>query len=154
MPMNQDQLEYQQRSARIYQQRYDEALREIGERAPAPILGQDPNSYRREVLRKIKVNHLQNHELYKINVRGLPDEVLDNFEPMIINAAKSELRNNDNVPPGQLRKVERLDPHTGHVCETSWYGESFVKALTRPGRRVTSFRTDQGFFDASGRPLR
>ena len=73
MPMTSDQLEYQQRSARLYQERYDNALREICVRAPEPILGQNPSDYLREVLRAIKKNHLQNHELYKINVRGLPD---------------------------------------------------------------------------------
>ena len=153
MSMTEDQLKYQQRSASIYQKRYDNALRDIGVRAPAPVLGQHPNDYRREVLRTIKKNHLQNHELYKLNMRGLADEVLDNFEPMVINAAKSELCNNDNVPPGELRKVDKLDAF-GRLCETNFYGESFVKQLNRPGRRVVRFCTDQGFVDASGRALR
>jgi hypothetical protein len=148
MPMNQDQLEYQKRSARLYQERFDNGLREIGVRAPEPVLGQVPNDYRREVLRAIKKNHLQNHELYKLNMRGLPDEVLDNFEPMVINAAKSELCNNDNVPPGELRKVDKINSF-GRLCETNFYGESFVKQMNRPGRRVVSFTTDRSKFDAA-----
>ena len=32
--------------------------------------------------------------------------------------------------------------------------ESFVKQMMRPGRRVLSFTTDRGRFDASGRALR
>jgi hypothetical protein len=152
MSMTEAQLKYQQRSARLYQERFDNALRDIGVRAPEPVLGQDPNSYRREVLRMIKKDHLQNHELYKLNMRGLPDEVLDNFEPMVINAAKSELCNNDNVPPGELRKVDKFDAF-GRLCETNFYGESFVKQLNRPGRRVTSFLTPHGRVNAAGQPV-
>lgn len=154
MPLNQEQLEYQQRSARIYQQRYDEALREIGVRAPEPILGQNPSDYRRETLRKIKLNHLQNHELYKINVRGLPSEVLDNFEPMIINAAITEAQNPMNVPPSELRQIDKFDTY-GNLRERRFIGhDCFVKAMSRPGRRVASFLTPHGHVDASGRALR
>ena len=46
--MTKDQLGYQQKSARIYQQRYDDTLRKVGMRAPQPVLGQDPDDYRRE----------------------------------------------------------------------------------------------------------
>jgi hypothetical protein len=38
MPLNQDQLEYQQRSARVYQEMFDGPLRKIGMRAPQPVL--------------------------------------------------------------------------------------------------------------------
>jgi hypothetical protein len=36
----------------------------------------------------------------------------------------------------------------------TFHGESFVKAMGRPGRRVVSFTTPHGPMDASGRYLR
>ena len=151
MSMTEFQQKYMQNSAQVDQFRLDNGLRDIGERAPAPVLGQSPNDYRRETLRKVKLHHLQNHELYKINVRGLPDEVLDNFETMIINAAKSELRNNNNVPPGTLRRVDTLD-QTGRLSCTEFYGESFVKSMGRPGRKVVAFLAPM--MDSQGRAVR
>ena len=56
-------------------------------------------------------------------------------------------------PGGQFRKVIEIDQ--GGTKITKWIGQrSFVDEFTRPGRRVTSFRTDPGYVDASGRPLR
>ena len=62
----------------------------------------------------------------------------------------------DAVPLGSIERRESIDGNTGRRI-VNWLGqESFVKdfPLNRRGRRVVSFRTDQGFFDASGRPLR
>jgi len=59
----------------------------------------------------------------------------------------------DTVPVGQMRRVEQVDQNGLKIV--SWIGqESFVKDMTRPGRRVVNFHTDHGFVDASGRPLR
>jgi hypothetical protein len=147
--MTSEQLDYQKRSARIYQERFDNALRDIGVRAPEPVLGMHPDDYRREVLRAIKKNHLQNHEYNKLNMRGLPSEVLDNFEPMIINAAIAEAQNPMNVPPGELRQIDKLDTY-GNLRERQWIGQDcFVKQMNRQGRRVVSFTTDRGKFDAA-----
>jgi len=47
------------------------------------------------------------------------------------------------VPAGELRKVEELDEY-GKLKTIRWVGqESFVKAMGRPGRRVTSFLFDR-----------
>jgi hypothetical protein len=58
------------------------------------------------------------------------------------------------VKPGELKKIEELD-ETGALRMIRFVGqESFVKQMMRPGRRVLSFTTDRGRFDASGRALR
>ncbi len=54
MPLNDQQLDYQKRSARIYQARNDDTLRQVGMKAPEPVLGQSPDDYRRETLRTLK----------------------------------------------------------------------------------------------------
>ena len=75
------------------------------------------------------------------------------FEPQVLKACVKEYQNPNNVPLGELRKIERKDGFGNTKIE--FVGrESFVKAMGRPGRRVVSFRTDQGYVDASGRGLR
>jgi hypothetical protein len=142
-------------ASRKFQAYYDETLRTIGMRAPQPILGQTCNDYRRETLRTIKRTFLpESHEFYRIQMRGLPADILPGIEPQVLSAAVTEANNPAHVPPGELRKIERLDEYGKLKC-IDWIGqESFVKQMMRPGRRVLSFRTDQGAVDASGRFLR
>ena len=102
-------------AARKFQAFYDETLRKIGARAPQPILGETVNHYRRETLRNLKRTFLpQNHDLYQVQFRQLPADVLQVFEPQLLQAC------------------------------VDWIGrESFVKQMGRPGRRVKSFLFDR-----------
>src|SRR5262249_28662049 len=127
-------------AARKFQEFYNNTLRKIEMRAPQPVLGDTVNNYRTETLTTIQKTFLPpNHELYRIQFRGLPADVLNPFEAQILNAAVVEANNPAHVPPGELRKVEELDEY-GKLKTIRWIGrESFVKAMGRPGRRVTSF---------------
>jgi hypothetical protein len=153
-------------ASRSWQAHYDEKFRQIGMRAPEPTLGQSVNDYRRETMRALKRAVLpQNHEFYKVNWRGLPADVLDRFEPQMLEAAVQEAWNPNNVPPGELRERVIRDPRNNYEEHRFIGQESFIRLPNfgtdtqcyggfRPGRRVASFRTDQGFIDASGRALR
>jgi hypothetical protein len=93
-------------------------------------------------------------DLRKLKLWSMPPEIFAGFEGMIYDAAAAAYARDDTVPAGEMRAVTKVDPVTGYK-ETRFYGrESFVKDMNRPGRRVTSFRTDHGYVDASGRPLR
>ena len=141
MSMTEDQLAYQQRSARLYQSRYDDVLRQVGMRAPQPILGQHPDDYRRETLRTLKRTFLNNHDLYKINMRGLPSDVLPQFEGMVLEAGKIEILNPKNVPLGEIKQINVLD-EGGKLMRRDFVGqECFVKFMPnyREGRRVVRF---------------
>jgi hypothetical protein len=107
--MTAEQIAYQQRSAATYQARYDAALKLVGMRAPQPVLGQHPDDYRREVLRTVKKTFLQNHDLSRVNMRSLPADVLPQFEAQVLTAAVTEAYRPDSVPPGEFRRVEKLD---------------------------------------------
>jgi hypothetical protein len=149
-----------------YREYYDQALtRHVGARPPEPFPGQTLTDYRIEALRSFKQSYLpQNHELYGVNFRrtrasfrndaaGL-NAFLSTIEPQLLAACVTEANNPAHVPPGELKQIEVLD-ETGRLRMTKFIGqECFVKAMGRPGRRVTSFTTDRGRFDASGRPLR
>ena len=142
-------------ASRKFQAYYDEALRNVGVRVPAPLLSGTVNDYRRETLRNLKRTFLPLvHDLYHVQFRRLPADALAIFEPQLLKACVTECNNPAHVPPGELKKVERLDEY-GKLKFIDWVGqESFVKAMGRPGRKVLSFTTDRGRFDASGRALR
>jgi hypothetical protein len=142
-------------ASKQFQAFYDETLRRVGTRAPQPVLGQSVNDYRREALRTMKKTFLPPaHPLYSVQFRGLRADALPVFEQQLLPAVVEEANNPAHVPPGELRKIEEMDEY-GKLKVIRFVGqESFVKQMMRPGRRVVSFTTDRGRFDASGRPLR
>jgi hypothetical protein len=80
------------------------------------------------------------HELAQVNYRGLRSDALDVFGPQLLKACVQEYRNPAHLQPGELRAIEVRDPQTGRVQHRDWIGqESFVKAMSRPGRRVVRF---------------
>jgi hypothetical protein len=138
-----------------YREYYNKELSDIGWVSPTPKADQKGGNYRRTSLQYF-ADHLlpQRHELAKMNYLDMPYDILRTFEPQVLKACVDEYQNPNNVPRGELRKIERRDGY-GHVRAIDFIGrESFVKAMGRPGRRVVSFRTDNGFVDASGRGLR
>ena len=127
-----------------FQEYYDNALRKVGMRAPQPVLGTTVNDYRRETLRNLKRTFLpQTHPLYEVQFRQLKADALGVLEPQLLQACVVEANNPVHVPAGELRKVEELDEYR-KLKTIRWVGqESFVKAMGRPGRRVTSFLFDR-----------
>src|SRR6516162_8821277 len=105
MPMTREQLLQVQASARVYQTRADEAFEPWGMRAPAPVLGEDPDDYRRKLMILAKNQLPESHELRKITVKRIPNDALDNFEKMYYDACRDAGTRNDSVPPGEMRMV-------------------------------------------------
>ena len=125
-------------AARKFQEYYDNALRNIGARAPEPVLGQTVNDYRRETLRTIKRTFLpQNHDLYRVNYRGLKADALDVLEPQLLATAKVEAFNPNTVTPGELRMITKRDPNNGQEIRTFIGPRSFVWDMTRVRGRTT-----------------
>jgi hypothetical protein len=127
-----------------WQSYFDEALREVGVRAPPSTLGQTPNDYVRETCRDLKRRYLpQNNEYYQVNYRGLRADALSTFVPQLVNEVKKQVKNPDNLKPGEIRPIEVRGPDGQKWID--WIGrEHFTKAMSRPGRRVLGFRTPHG----------
>src|SRR6516162_499902 len=141
-------------AARRWQEHYQAQVEDLGCNIPPPTLGQSTNDYRREMMRLLKQTFIpQTHDLYKVQMRQLPDDVLAGFEQMLLPAVKVEAFNPLTVPKGEIREVVRTDAN-GLKVRHFIGQDSFVKFMGRPGRRVVSFRTNQGYVDASGRGLR
>jgi hypothetical protein len=139
-------------ASRQFQEYYDATLRKVGTRAPAPSLGVSVNDYRRETLRTLKHTFLPPaHDLFKVQYRGLRADALDVFEPQLLKAVVAEAVNPAHVPPGELKKIERMDEYGKVKCVEFIGQESFVKAMGRPGRRVVKFLAPA---DSYGRAIR
>jgi hypothetical protein len=153
MSLSRDQAMRMQASARIYQQRYDDALQPWDIRAPAPVLGEPITEYRWKLARLAKHQLPEDHQLRKIQYRRLDTAVFDNFEPQLLQAVQRAAYDAASVPPGQFRKVTEIASDGMKIVK--WVGqESFVKDMGRPGRRVVSFQTPNGRVNASGIPVR
>jgi hypothetical protein len=127
-------------AARQWQERYDDKLRQVGMRAPEPVLGQTVSDYRRDVLLKAKRAFIpRTHQLRQFSLDDIRGDALNVIEQKILDAAVVEAQNPANVPRGELRKIERLDGY-GKVKTVDWIGqESFVKQMGNPGRHMSIF---------------
>jgi hypothetical protein len=135
-------------TCRRWQEYYDDKLRTIGMRAPSPVLGQTVADYCRKVLVQTKKAFIpRTHELRQFSLNDVRGDALAVLGPQILDAAVVEANNPQNVPKGELRKIERLDGY-GKVSTIDWIGqESFVKQMSIPGRRMSIFneRTREWF---------
>jgi hypothetical protein len=124
-------------AARRFQEYYDNTLRRVGMRAPQPVLGESVNDYRRKVLLMAKKTFLpRSHELRQFSLDDVKADALQVLEPRFLEAFVTEAHNPAHVPPGELRKLERLDEY-GKVKTIDFIGqESFVKQMARPGKRM------------------
>jgi len=57
-----------------------------------------------------------------------------------------EAQNPANVPRGEIREIQKIDPKTGHKMNIFIGRDHFTKFMMRPGRRVVKFR-DLSFND-------
>jgi hypothetical protein len=82
------------------------------------------------------------------HARTQDDDVLNNFEPELLSAVKQLAHSNDSVPWGApLREVKERDASGREALK--FVGErSFVHDFKAPVRRVLSFATSNGRWDA------
>jgi hypothetical protein len=135
---------------RRWQEYFDTALAPIGMKAPVPVLGDSVDSYRRETYRALKNSYLPPvHPLYKPQHRSIPADALDALGPQLLQACVREYQNPAHLEPGELRPIKKTNPDNGQTF-IDWIGrESFVRAMSRPGRKVTQFVTDHGRYNVA-----
>ena len=148
LTLNREQLLQMQASARVYQERADNSLQPWGLRAPHPVLGEDIDRYRRQLLIQAKRQLPDDHPLRGIQIKQLRDDALAALEPQIYDACQKAARRADTVPvDAPLRRVETRDANGLTIVD--WIGQrSFVHDFTRPGRlaRIRTPDRDPGWF--------
>jgi hypothetical protein len=79
MSLSYDQAMRMQASARVYQQRYDDALAPWDVRAPGPTLGEDITEYRAKLAILAKKQLPPDHQMRKVQYRRLDTAIFDNL---------------------------------------------------------------------------
>jgi hypothetical protein len=122
-----------------FRTRADAALAEYGGAyvSPPPVLGESEYDYRRRVLAMIQNRLPPSNPLYKLDIGQVRGDALGVLEKQIIEAAIAFADDPSSVPPGEHRKRERVDAHSG-THTTEFIGQhSYVHDFATPGRRVT-----------------
>ena len=134
------------------QTRYDDVLREYGERAPAPVADEAPMDYQFRLMKTVKGKLARADErpvrsgattqvgqLARLKLSDLSDNLLQTLEPDLISAARvqADVPHFDTLPPaGQFVERARTDHKTGER-KVEFYGrESFIRSMGTAGRRV------------------
>jgi hypothetical protein len=125
---------------REYGARYADAFAAFGTETPPPVDDETPGQYIRRLYERLRHRLPSGHDLANVRADDLPaGPARTNFERLLIQAAIAEglQPSRDNLPPsGELVPRVRGDPDSG-ARETHWYGRrSFIKDLSREGRRV------------------
>jgi hypothetical protein len=132
---------------RKHQENYDAAFSLFGERTPEPAADEAPGTYRRRLFRALQRKLPDCHDLGDLDPWELSTSVIEKFEQDLIDAAMSEAEqpSGTNLPAdGSLAERSRTDSKTGRR-ETRFYGrESFIKSMSRPGRRVVAILGSDG----------
>jgi hypothetical protein len=120
--------------------RYADAFRAFGSEVPAPVDDESPSRYRARLYNRLARRLPPDHKLASVRADdlGSQPQVFDNFEEMIIAAAKAEGErpSQENLPSdGSMIARTRVDDMNQRMTE--FFGkQSFIKDFTRPGRRV------------------
>jgi hypothetical protein len=131
-----------------WQSYFDDNLRDVGVRAPPPIVGQSPEDYVRETCRTLKRQHLApNDEYYQVDYRGLPNEHLPVYADGLVKRVNTRRKDPMTVPFGELREFEKIDPVTGVKSNVFIGQDNFVRFMGRPGRwgRIWNDRTKEWY---------
>jgi hypothetical protein len=126
---------------RLIAQTYDDAYRAFGVTTPEAADDEAPSAYRRRLFNRLARRLPDSHDLAQIRADDLGGQaiVFDNFERMLLDAAKVEAASPSeaNLPPdGSLVARHRTDSATGERM-TEWFGtRSFIADMSRKGRPV------------------
>jgi hypothetical protein len=125
---------------REHMARYDTAFSSFGTETPQARDGEDPESYRCRLFRRLQKRLPDHHELVGVgDPADLPDKALEIFEEQLLREAAAEgaSPSEANLPPsGEMISRTRVDSDTNEKS-INWYGtRSFIHDLGRPGRLV------------------
>lgn len=120
------------------QARVDTVYRSLGQQAPFPMAGETINAYRVRSHRGIQTH---SKKWAKIDLHKLPAEAMDPILAEIRNDAMDYARAPDDLEPGQLRPIVKVDPSTGQR-QTTFVGKgTFIGQMKRPSRHVSRINT-------------
>jgi hypothetical protein len=120
-----------------FQVRADEALQKLGTRAPAPILGETADQYRRRVMRDMARLLPRDYDMRRVEYRQCSDKALDALEPQLFAAVDEASRDVRAMRRGELREVTAINPDNGQKTISFFGPNSFVTTMGRECRLLT-----------------
>jgi hypothetical protein len=137
---------------------YADAYKSFGTEVPAPVDDESPSAFRKRLFNRLARRLPSGHDLANVRADDLGSQpvVFDNFERMLLDAAKveGEKPSFENLPAsGELISRNRIDSATGERM-TEWFGrESFIKSMGREGRKLLHIKNPQTGDVLWGKPL-
>jgi hypothetical protein len=135
-----------QRRLTVYQQKYDSALEPFKRSAPCPPRGVGANEYRRAGLGYIQQFLPADSKWRDISLDGMRSDALAVAEEQILADAERTARHPKLMADTPTARPDATNPNIkmvtvvkGGVETREFYGESFVREMGRPGRRVIGF---------------
>jgi hypothetical protein len=140
-----------------FQARYDSILEPLKRAAAPPVQGIGVNEYRRRSLGFIQQFLPPDSKWRGVSLDGCKSDALNAIEPQILNEARLAATNPRLLAHTPAAKPDTLDPNIKAVTlngVTTFWGDSFVRAMSRPGRRVAGFYTPSGYITTNGTMMR
>jgi hypothetical protein len=140
-----------------FQIRYDSILEPLKRAAAPPTQGIAVNEYRRRSLGFIQQFLPPDSKWRGISLDGCKSDALNAIEPQILDEARLTATNPRMLAHTPAAKPDTLDPNIKAVTlngVTTFWGESFVRGMSRPGRRVAGFYTPGGYITTNGTMMR
>jgi hypothetical protein len=148
MGMTYDQLMRQQSSARVYQERYDNAFKSWGMSAPPPVVGEPVGEYQRRLAILGKKQLPEDHPLRKIQMRALADDAFAVVKAQLLSAVNQAAYRPETVPEdAPLREIVNTDTN-GLKIHTFVGQRSFIWDFKSPIRyaRIRNPDRDRAWF--------
>jgi hypothetical protein len=125
---------------------WDQTFSKLGRSAPARRADENETNYQRRLARIGGKYIPAGEDIARVDFAQLPDSAVPKFAEMMRAAVERNITRTDNMQPGELRAVHRIDPVTGYKCIEYVGKTSFVLDPTyghRPGRHVLAFNAPQ-----------
>ena len=129
------------------QERWDGTFAKLDRSCPAQRADEAPVDYLRRLSRIGRRYIPKGEQMASVNFAELNDDVVPKFSELMRAAVERNLYRTDNMAPGELRAVMRVDENTGQKIREFYGPDCFVKAMGQPARRVIGglFQKDVGW---------
>jgi hypothetical protein len=109
------------------QERRDATFQKLDRSCPAQRADEGSTDYLRRLSRIGRKYIPRSEQMASVNFSELPDETVPKFSELMRAAVERNLYRTDNMVPGEMRSVMRVDENTGQKTR-EWVGPtSFVK---------------------------
>jgi hypothetical protein len=121
----------------LFRVAFDDAMSGLGMQTPKVMAGESFRAYRLRVLNSVKRH---SPGFAKVDLRDIRGPAMEAITKQILaDTVKAAERGPDDVPPGQLREIIKIDPTTGRRMSLFYGPNTFIMSMKRPARHIKSF---------------